>query len=314
MHEETEQNDCEQRTIPSVASFFRFAPNAAKSESARCGVQYAHRRSTAWQTHRMHHHKMWTQRGELICCSRKKSWANERCAFVFYPIFWICQFEQCKINKWKNFAISLFTSLPQFVIDVQNDFHFSKWQCALYWVSNVTDFSDFFFWYTFFKLISLRSYRIERSQSAKDISPYKMHVLHSNKYSHITLTADIDDTWTNPFTQTACSCSFKRLVQCISRTFDSISLHCKPKNIGREDRGIGDGEQRNEIIILFFQNGYIRNDNNAPNLNGDGREEKNQNKKNKKKMKTTIGDTHLFLIHHSPRHSAAHLQISMCAT
>lgn len=35
MHEETEQNDCEQRTIPSVASFFRFAPNAATMQRAK---------------------------------------------------------------------------------------------------------------------------------------------------------------------------------------------------------------------------------------------------------------------------------------
>lgn len=35
MHEEIEQNDCEQRTIPFVASFFRFAQSEATMQRAK---------------------------------------------------------------------------------------------------------------------------------------------------------------------------------------------------------------------------------------------------------------------------------------
>lgn len=164
-----------------------------------------------------------------------------------------CQFEQCKINKWKIFAISLFTSLPQFVIDVQNDFHFSKWQCALYWVSNVTDFPDFFFWYTFFKLISLRSYRIEWNQSAKDISPYihdartpfQLILTHSAHYwRHMNESIYLNGLFL--FIQTT-------IVQCISRTFDSISLHCdsNPKML-EEKTEVSKMESKKPKLLFYF--------------------------------------------------------------
>lgn len=171
-------------------------------------------------------------------------------------IFWMpCQspFEQCKIDKWNNFAISvsLISFIPNRHRSAKRIFIFQDDNVHFIELRTSPIFQLYIFVVVFLcTFLSICVHRIKWIQGAEHIA----HTTHCN-IRHERINVRKED-YPRP-----------------------IWLDSPVLQFGSEDwkRGIvGWSAKKWKLLLFYFGNGYIRSDNNAPNLNGDGCKEKNQ--------------------------------------